>query len=95
METCTVTAPDAITAFAVPNPNGLSRRLSVFSGLVAPAGCPVGLITQLTLDWPLIRKPTLSAIDWRNTKVGALYCQCPALVQLWKTPPSSRCTAFR
>jgi hypothetical protein len=35
VESCTVTAPDAITAFAVPNPNGLSRRLSVFSGLVA------------------------------------------------------------
>ncbi len=34
VETCTVTAPDAITAFAVPNPNSLSRRLLVFSGLV-------------------------------------------------------------
>ena len=33
--TCTVTAPDATTAFAVPNPSSLSRRLSVFSGLVA------------------------------------------------------------
>jgi hypothetical protein len=35
VETCTVTAPDAITAFAVPNPNGSSQSLSVFSGLVA------------------------------------------------------------
>jgi len=35
VESRTVTAPDATTAFAVPNPNSLSRRLSVFSGLVA------------------------------------------------------------
>jgi hypothetical protein len=36
------------------------------------------------LDWPLIRKPTLSAIDGRNTKFGGHHCQCPAVVQLWK-----------
>jgi len=42
METCTVTAPDATTAFAVPNPNGLSRRLSVFSGLVAQRVASLG-----------------------------------------------------
>ena len=35
VEACTVTALDAITAFAVPNPNSSSQRRSVFSGLVA------------------------------------------------------------
>jgi len=35
VEACTVTALDAITAFAVPNPGGASQLPSVFSGLVA------------------------------------------------------------
>ena len=36
VDACTVTALDAITAFAVPNPNRSSQSQSVFSGLVAP-----------------------------------------------------------
>src|SRR5262249_52283134 len=35
VDTCTVAALDAITAFAVPNPNCPSQSQSVFSGLVA------------------------------------------------------------
>jgi len=35
VDACTVAAPDAITAFAVPNPNCSSQSQSVFSGLVA------------------------------------------------------------
>jgi hypothetical protein len=35
MEACTVTAPDVITTFAVPNPNCSSQSQSVFSGLAA------------------------------------------------------------
>ncbi len=35
VEACTVTALDAITAFASPNPNCSSQNQSVFSGLVA------------------------------------------------------------
>ena len=35
VEACTVTALDAITAFAVPNPNCSSQSKSVFSGPVA------------------------------------------------------------
>jgi hypothetical protein len=35
VEARTVTALDAITAFAVPNPNCSSQKQSVFSGLVA------------------------------------------------------------
>jgi hypothetical protein len=36
VDPCTVAALDAITAFAVPNPNCSSQKQSVFSGLVAP-----------------------------------------------------------
>jgi len=35
VDTCTVAALDAITAFAVPNPGFSSQSQSVFSGLVA------------------------------------------------------------
>jgi len=35
VDTCTVAALDAITAFAVPNPNCPSQSQSVFSGPVA------------------------------------------------------------
>ncbi len=38
MDACTVTTPDAITAFAVPNPNCSSQSQSVFSGLLLVAG---------------------------------------------------------
>jgi hypothetical protein len=42
-----------------------SREGCRFFRVWLPVWLPVGLITQLTLDWPLIRKPTLSAIDGR------------------------------
>ena len=51
METCTVTAPDAITAFAVPNPSLSSQIKPVFSGLVVQRVAPLYRITQLTSDW--------------------------------------------
>jgi hypothetical protein len=35
VDACTIAALDAITAFAVPNPNCSSQKQSVFSGLVA------------------------------------------------------------
>jgi hypothetical protein len=47
VDTCTVTALDAITAFAVPNPNCSSQSQSVFSGLV---------VNQVAL---VIRSPSL------------------------------------
>jgi len=34
VDTCTIAAPDAITAFAVPNPSYPSQGKLVFSGLV-------------------------------------------------------------
>src|SRR5262245_59320218 len=50
VEACTVTALDAITAFAVSNPNGLLAEPSVFSGLSVPADRSVERITQPTSD---------------------------------------------
>jgi hypothetical protein len=52
VEACTVTAPDVITAFAVPNPNFSSQSQSVFSGLVVRRVAPPVRITQPTSDWP-------------------------------------------
>jgi hypothetical protein len=50
VDVCTVTASDAITAFAVPNPNTPRRAVGFFrSG--CSSGCPVELITQPTSDW--------------------------------------------
>ena len=45
VETCTVTAPDAITAFAVPNLNGRLAAPSIFSG---PAVQQVALPVPIT-----------------------------------------------
>jgi hypothetical protein len=42
VEACTITAPDVITAFAVPNPNSSSQKQSVFSGLAARRVAPLG-----------------------------------------------------
>jgi hypothetical protein len=41
VDACTVTALDAITAFAVPNPGGILAEQSVFSGLVVRRVAPV------------------------------------------------------
>jgi hypothetical protein len=45
VDACTVTALDAITAFAVPNPNGHLAAPSVFSGLEVQSGRPAEPIT--------------------------------------------------
>ena len=45
VEACTVTALGAITAFAVPNPNGHLAAPSVFSGLEVQSGRPAEPIT--------------------------------------------------
>ena len=50
METCTDEAPDAIPAFAVPNPNGLLAEPSVFSGSGVQWIAPPHRITQSTSD---------------------------------------------
>jgi hypothetical protein len=56
VDACTVAAPDAITAFAVPNGSG------------CPAGYPVELITQSTLEWLIYLNQSLQSSIGR--KVG-------------------------
>ena len=50
VEACTVTASDAITAFAVPNPNYSSQSRRFFQVWLL-FGFPSELITQPTSDW--------------------------------------------
>ena len=50
VETCTVTALDAITAFAVPNPNNSSQSSRFFQVWLL-VRLPHELITQPTSDW--------------------------------------------
>src|SRR6266576_6365091 len=63
VEACTVTALDAITAFAVPNPNCSSQSQSVFSGLVALRVAPISRSPSLLRTGKVLIKPTLSAVD--------------------------------
>jgi len=63
VDACTVTALDAITAFAVPNPNRSSQSQSVFSGLVALRVAPVSRSPSLLRTGKVLFKPTLSAVD--------------------------------
>ena len=63
VDACTVTALDAITAFAVPNPNCSSQSQSVFSGLAArPVALSSGPLSLLRTGNVLF-SPTLSAVD--------------------------------
>src|SRR5208337_1769412 len=59
VDACTVTALGAITAFAVPNPNGHLATPSVFSGPAVRSGRPVEPITQLTSGQLLLCLPAL------------------------------------
>jgi len=63
VEACTVTALDAITAFAVPNPNCSSQSQSVFSGPVALRVAPFSRSPSLLRTGKFLSKPTLSAVD--------------------------------
>jgi hypothetical protein len=68
VEACTVTALDAITAFAVPNPNCSSQSQSVFSGLVANQVALVSRSLSLLRTGKVLIKPTLSAVDVSHVK---------------------------
>jgi len=63
VDACTVTALDAITAFAVPNPNCPSQEQSVFSGLAANQVALVSRSLSLLRTGKVLIKPTLSAVD--------------------------------
>jgi hypothetical protein len=90
VEACTVTAPDAITAFAVPNPNCPSQSRRFFQ-VWLPFRSPVQAYRPAYFGLANLNSPTLSAIDERETKVCAPHCQCPFLVQLWKSAPDLPC----
>src|SRR5437773_10066677 len=63
VDACTVTALDAITAFAVPNPNCPSQEQSVFSGLAANQVALASGSLSLLRTGKVLIKPTLSAVD--------------------------------
>ena len=80
MDACTITAPDVITAFAVPNPNHSSQSCRFFQ-VWRPAGRPAKPITQSTSDWLILIEPTLSIVDIAEVKLLADRCQCRFSVQ--------------
>src|SRR6185369_8614142 len=67
---------DAITAFAVPNPNCSSQSQSVFSGLGALRVAPVSRSLSLLRTGKVLFKPTLSAVDVSHVKQSLHRCQC-------------------
>ncbi len=67
MDACTVTAPDAITAFAVPNPNLVSQPQSDFSGPAVRRVAPPSGSLSLLWTGDRLFSPTLSTVDARNT----------------------------
>jgi hypothetical protein len=75
VDTCTVTALDAITAFAVPNPNCSSQSQSVFSGLVVNQVALVIRSPSLHRTGKVLIKPTLSAVDECQLKQLRHRCQ--------------------
>ena len=81
MEACTVTALDAITAFAVPNPNcpSLSRRFfQVWLLIGSPRRADHSAYFGLA---KFFIQPTLSAVDGSQIRHLFEDCQCPFSVQ--------------
>jgi len=70
VDACTVTTPDAITAFAVPNPNCSSQSQSVFSGLAADRVAPAGGSLGLLRTGNVLFSPTLSTVDGSNLNIS-------------------------
>jgi hypothetical protein len=79
VDTCTVTALDAITAFAVPNPNCSSQSQSVFSGLALRQVTSPEEITQSNSEWPKFnlsqpfRPSTVATLNANVVTVNAAY----------------------
>jgi len=81
MEACTVTALDAITAFAVPNPNCPSQSRRFFQ-VWSLSGSP--RLADHPAYFGLAKfyfGPTLSAVDARESKRYVKNCQCRFSVQ--------------
>lgn len=87
VETCTATAPDAITAFAVPCPNGLSQGRRFFRAwllfeLPRRADHPVYFgLTKFYLSQSF-RPSTNGTVAWRQNRVNArFWCKSALLVR--------------
>jgi hypothetical protein len=63
VDACTAAAPDAITAFAVPNPSCSSQSQSVFSGLVARQVASPSESPGLLQIGQMLFRSTFSAVD--------------------------------
>ena len=63
VDACTVTTPDATTAFAVPNPGCSSQSLPVFSGLAAYRAASACESLSLLRTGNFLFSPTLSTVD--------------------------------
>jgi hypothetical protein len=70
-----VAALDAITAFAVPNPNCSSQKQSVFSGLVTPSGRPEEQINQPTSEWQVLFRQSYQLSTQNKPNSGVIACQ--------------------
>jgi hypothetical protein len=93
VDACTVTALDAITAFAVPNPNRSSQSRSVFSGLVVRTVARSSESPSLLRVGNVLFSPILSAVDVGQPKQLVKDCQCRFSVQSKKsksTPSKTR-----
>src|SRR5436305_12560830 len=62
-DACTVTTPDAITAFTVPNPSCSSQSPPVFSGLAACRVASACRSLSLLRIGNFLFSPTLSTVD--------------------------------
>ena len=94
VEACTVTALDAITAFAVPNPNCSSQSQSAFSGLVARPVTRASESLSLLRIGNVLFSPTLSAVDGCQAKHLLEECQCRFSVQSGKFPGAITASAM-
>ena len=81
VDACTVTALDAITAFAVPNPGGILAEQSVFSGPVVRRVTSLNGSLSLFQTGYVLRSQSFSAVDIGDPRDRTCFCQCPKEVQ--------------
>ena len=80
MDACTVTALDAITAFAVPNPNYPSQSRRFFQVWLL-FGLPRRADHSAYFGLARFISPILSAVDGSHPRELLPSCQCPFSVQ--------------
>jgi hypothetical protein len=78
VEACTVTALDATTAFAIPNPGSSSQKSAGFFGSGYSSGCPVERITQPTSGWQVLFRQSFQPSTWN--KLNSCFNRVNAIV---------------